>query len=279
VFREGLSIVFHMPFPHRKISKQVQQAVETYLRTVGPKALTCYPDEHGDFQELDARGWEVIQHRLREEGGGFITLEETPEEVSGYRFEYRGANPGGTGSLVPTCSVEFRLPTEHLEAKGPSSVKELALQLAHLLPFDSGHAGYAFHYTDLPPDFRELALRYPGIDHLEWIGLPEHLGHQVRSPHWLTFLGQPVLGALGGMEALKTLLKAPSMTLEAIGDERAVVCLGEWPEAGDTQHGDMLPTYRELARVLEPWLYRRRYFGHDPEEEAELRRWERRFLD
>jgi hypothetical protein len=31
---------------------------------------------------------------------------------------------------------------------------------------------------------------------------------------------------------------------------------GEWPEAGDLEHGHTLPAYRELARVLEPWSYR-----------------------
>jgi hypothetical protein len=47
-----------------------------------------------------------------------------------------------------------------------------------------------------------------------------------------------------------------------------------WPEAGDLEQGHTLPAYCELARVLEPRLYLGRYF-HD----AELRRWEHRFLD
>ena len=61
--------------------------------------------------------------------------------------------------------------------------------------------------------------------------------------------------------------------------ERAVVTLGEWPEAGDTEQGQTLPAYRELARVLEPWLYHReKVFSRDfPREDT--RRWERRFLD
>jgi hypothetical protein len=59
--------------------------------------------------------------------------------------------------------------------------------------------------------------------------------------------------------------------------ERAVVTLGEWPEAGDVEQGLTLPAYRELARVLEPWLYEGHQLNSDfPPED--LRRWERRFL-
>jgi hypothetical protein len=60
---------------------------------------------------------------------------------------------------------------------------------------------------------------------------------------------------------------------------RAVVTLGEWPEMGDLEKGQTLPAYRELAQVLEPWLYRSpKPFWYRGTLE-EMRRWERRFLD
>jgi hypothetical protein len=61
--------------------------------------------------------------------------------------------------------------------------------------------------------------------------------------------------------------------------DKVLVTLGAWPEAGDTERGDTLPAYRELARVLEPWLFRDpdgRMLGQS---EEDTRRWERRFLD
>jgi len=45
-----------------------------------------------------------------------------------------------------------------------------------------------------------------------------------------------------------------SSELQDLEDERAVITLGEWPDAGDTQQSRELPLQRELARVLEPWL-------------------------
>jgi hypothetical protein len=44
------------------------------------------------------------------------------------------------------------------------------------------------------------------------------------------------------------------------------------------ERGDVLPAYRELARVLEPWLYSR-HVRMLRRSEEETRRWERRFLD
>jgi hypothetical protein len=94
----------------------------------------------------------------------------------------------------------------------------------------------------------------------------------------LTFLGQPVLGGLGGAAALRARLHSPDTTVRELDGERAVVTLGEWPEAGDLEQGRTLPAYRELARVLEPWLYEGPPFEKDFSPE-DRRRWERRFLD
>jgi hypothetical protein len=44
------------------------------------------------------------------------------------------------------------------------------------------------------------------------------------------------------------------------------------------EQGDTLPAYRELAHVLEPWLYHEKPRHMFPDEE-DVRRWDRRFLD
>jgi hypothetical protein len=68
----------------------------------------------------------------------------------------------------------------------------------------------------------------------------------------MNFLGQPVLGELGGVAGLRSLLHSPGTTVHELNGERAVVTLGPWPEAGDLAQGRTLPAYRELAPVLEP---------------------------
>ncbi len=104
------------------------------------------------------------------------------------------------------------------------------------------------------------------------------IGTRVRGAYWLTFLGQPVLGELGGVEGLRAKLHSPGTTVQEMEGERALVTLGTWPEAGDLERGDTLPAYQELARVLEPWLYSTSVRRLNQSEE-DTRRWERRFLD
>jgi hypothetical protein len=114
------------------------------------------------------------------------------------------------------------------------------------------------------------------VPDMSWISL--HIGTQVRGPSWLTFLGQPVLGELSGASGLRDQLRHPETTVQELEGDRAVVSLGPWPEAGDTEQGNVLPAYRELARVLEPWLYHEPRL-HTHQSMADTRRWERRFLD
>jgi hypothetical protein len=276
IVRDGVSICFYMRRSHEEIARGVKHALETYLRAVGPQALAWYPDDNGDWQELDEQGWQTIQHQLREAGGGSIKLAERPDAVSGFQFEY-------SGRRLATCkegvvsALTFWLPTEYLEQHGAQRVRELALELGSQLPFNSGHAGLAFLLLFAPPELRPLALRHPGMD-ISGGWISSELGTRVPGARWLTFLGQPVLGELGGAAGLRSRLSSPDISVQEMDGERAVVTLGEWPEAGDTEQGLDLPLHRELARVLEPWLYQRKvpFNGFTPED---MRRWERRFLE
>jgi hypothetical protein len=170
-----------------------------------------------------------------------------------------------------------------LETHGPARVRELALELASGLPFCSGFASLSFNCeADLPgveKKVRELCFRYPGMD----IPDPElcswDIGTRVRGASWLTFLGQPVLGELGGAAGLRARLHSPGTIVQELEGERVVVTLGPWPEAGDTEQGRTLPAYRELGRVLEPWLYHEESRHSHLKVPEHVRRWERRFLD
>jgi hypothetical protein len=94
----------------------------------------------------------------------------------------------------------------------------------------------------------------------------------------MNFLGQPVLGKLGGMPGLSERLSLPGISLQEMSGDRVLITLGEGPEVGDVDAGQTLPLHRALARILEPHLYQRKsLFGHPIPEE--LLRWDRRFLD
>ncbi|MFP2906294.1 type VI immunity family protein [Pyxidicoccus sp. 3LFB2] len=263
------------------------QALERYRRAVGPQSLSWYFDHDvEDFRELNDHGWESALRELRENQWAHTLLRDGPGGVGAYQFEYFGS--AIEASLVDeepgkVCALSCWLPTEFLEQHGPARVREVALDVASPLPFNSGYASLSLHaLTGLMGVSRELSrrcFRHPGMEISGESMFSHEIGTQVRGAYWLTFLGHPVLGELGGTARLRARLPSPDITLQEMEGERVAITLGTWPEAGDTEAGKDLPLYRELARVLEPWLFHqsRSFDTNLPAKDA--RRWERRFLD
>ena len=283
--REGLSLTYYLPPRHPEYARDVLGALDLYLRYVGSGALGVYADMEGDWRKLNEAGWELTRKQLTEWGGPLISLNEDSPTGTRYAFYYRGRDERFVAEMYAPdamCEAIFWLPTEYLEEHGPGRVRELAIDLATLLPLSSGFCGLSFNWeldlmgmsTKLLPYWK----RYPGIDIPDSSGYAWDMGKRLRGPHWVNFLGQPVLGELGGAAGLRDRLKNPGTTVQELPGDKVAITLGPWPEAGDTEKGELLPEYRELAKVLEPWLYHSEVsMLHQSKEET--RRWERRFLD
>lgn len=283
LFREGVSINFYLLRAHQEIAPAILRALDAYLRAIGPGSIGRYIDDYGYDQKLDARSWSLIREDCLTSIRTLVRLRDALDCQYRYSFEYHGHQAYGdveARGFPVGSAVSFWLPTEYLEEHGPERVRDLALELARLLPFSSGHAGLSFNGETSPltrsEETQALCFRYPGLDCTGLARLSRPTGPQVRGAAWLTFLGPPLLGEMGGAEALRARLTSPDTRVEQLDGERVVISLGRAPEAGDTEQGQPLPAYRELARVLEPWLY------HDElafKSEPEVLRWERRFLD
>lgn len=284
--RESVSISFYMRRPHREVAPAVMRALEAYRRAIAPHTLTWYSGMEGDWRELDEQGWEINRQKMQRPQGANLWLRGSPELITDYEFRYHGMaldasplneDPGAT------CAVAFWLPTEYLEVHGPAQVRKLALELGAELPFNSGHAGLSFYFTEdmvgISDPLHDLCFRHPGMDMPAMEKLPLRLGTRVKGACWLTFLGPPVLDSLGGGAGLRARLHSSGTSVEGLSTGRVVVTLGEWPEAGDIEHGNTLPQYRELAQVLKPWLYEALRSPWSGFTDEDVRRWERRFLD
>ena len=278
----GLNATFYLPYAHAALAPAVLHALERYQRAVGPQVLTSYADEDGEWQRLDSQGWETVRRGMQDAPWANVHLSDSSPEAP-FRFDYVGRErvdgplEDGGGEV---SAVSFWLPTGFLEQHGPRKTRELLVALAEPLPFSSGNAGLAFSDAlDVSANARQVrraCLRYPGLDVLRPGITSLTIGTRVRGPSWLTFMGELVLSQLGGVDALRSRLTTPGITVQALEQASAVVTLGDWPEVGD---GEPLPAYRELARVLEPWMLwgeGESLLGLTPEE---ARRWERRFLD
>ncbi|HEX8824810.1 MAG TPA: type VI immunity family protein [Archangium sp.] len=312
LLRDVVRIAFFMPHDNHELAPGVEKALDVYRRGVGvgPGTICHGWDAEGENDQslLEEKGWQVIRSwlhpsttwRFLDEFGEeteffrrrtkkghevFISLTGAPSEPTGYGFTYCARLPWRTPPEHSVSVLSATLPTEYLEEHGSGRGRELALEMASHLRFSTGHAGLAFDFfrphSRLLAGLREEVFRYPGLD-VPDVELLSAVGTRVAGVHWLNFLSQPVLGALGGAAALRTRLHSPETTLHELDGERVVVTLGQWPEAGDLARGQDLPAYRELARVLEPWLesfspsYANTWRGYTQEE---VRRWWRRFLD
>jgi hypothetical protein len=176
--------------------------------------------------------------------------------------------------------VAFTFPTEYLLEHGHAVARTLALDPARVLPLHFADASLAFvcphgHSYSARRELLGLLSRYLGMDFYRLDDASRAIGTRARGAYWLTFLGQPLLGQLGGLEPLRHKLSFPEVTLQPLEGERLLITLGEWPEAIDTAKEAYVPQYRALAHLLEPFLYEERT-GWFSLNKDNMRRWLRR---
>jgi hypothetical protein len=255
--------------------------------------LNWYVDHNGDFQPLDDKGWRFTREEMldcRWPASCRADLEEHCDDVGGYNFEYEGLwlDAPLFYDQDATCAVTFTLPTEYLVEHGPAQVRSLALELARELPFSFGYASFALvapsgQWFMAHPKVRELRDRYPGLDIYRLGETSQHIGTNARGAYWLTFLGLPLLGRLGGLEVLRRRLPFPDVslhTLPPLEGERVLVTLGEWPQAIDTHRQERpSPQLLALADLLCPFLHEERssWFYVPRMDPDDMRQWTRRF--
>lgn len=311
--REVVRLVFYLPHDHHDLGgQQLNRALDVYLEAggLGRDVFSHGEDLDGERFPLTPDGWDYVRNLLRPfEGYRFIdeftSEDDTPflrrqlklqcetfvlvigqaPQPNGFSFSFRARLPWRTPTKGSVSTLSATLPTEYLEEHGPDRVRKLAMELASVLSFSTGHAGLACEVysrrSRALPLLREALFRHPGLD-LTQVDIDSNLEERVDGVHWLNFLGPPVLDTLGGVKGLRSRLSDPRMHVLGLNDAHALVSLGTWPEMGDLTSGRDLPSYRELARVLEPWLYdfepryARSWTGYT---EEDMRRWWRRFLD
>jgi hypothetical protein len=284
--RDGVILCFFMRRSHEEVAPAVWRALQIYLRAIPPQSLNWYGADDGDSLPLDEKGWEHIRSKMLERPWGnawIVELEQDCSDVGGYNFEYYGRkldSPFFSHDEGATSGMGFSFPTEYLLEHGPAHLRALALEIARELPFSFGYASLAFvsprgGWYSARWEMLGFLSRYLGLDLYRVGATSEVIGTKARGAYWLTFIGQPLLGQLGGPEALRHKLSFPDISFQLLDEERLLISLGGWPEALDTQKEWHPAQYRALALLLEPFLYEERtgWFSLDKEN---MRRWLRR---
>ncbi|WP_233582569.1 type VI immunity family protein [Corallococcus sp. CA053C] len=265
VARDGIVVSFFIHREHEEVAPAIWRALQTYLHAIPPNSLSWYPTDDGDWDPLDDKGWEVIRKEMFERPSALawsVGLFEDPGESRDYMFEYYGRRLDDPFYEAPATTVSFTFPTEYLLEHGPDHFRALVFKLAWELPFSFGYASLAVvkhHGIWGSPDFELLdafLTRYLGMDFYHVRDTSSRIGAQARSASWLTFLGQPLLGRLGGIESLRRALPFPEVSLLSLDSQRLMITLSEWPDAIDTEKGGIPPQYRALALQLKPFVYK-----------------------
>ncbi|HEX5750750.1 MAG TPA: type VI immunity family protein [Archangium sp.] len=281
----ALLMTFYMQHPNERIAPAVLRALQIIREWIHPHQLAWYDAGEGQLDPLDDSGWERLRMRtLKPEPdmSAYLVLDGQSTEVDDLRVHYRGLDvwPSPWPEQKDGVSVLYvRLPTAFLVERGADRVRALALELAAELPFNSGYVDFVlcsdgWHFGEALP---LIQPRYPGV-HLASSRASLRMNTWVDGVHWMNFLGEPVLGKLGGVPGLRAHLGLPGITLQEMRGDRVLITLGAQPEVGDVEAGQTLPLHRALARILAPYLYRSDMDDFYPATEDMLR-WERRFLD
>ena len=265
VARDGVTLCFFTRRSHQEVAPAVWRALQTYLRAVPPQSLNWYGSDDGDTLPLDDKGWEHIRQQVlvRPWGAAWVVeLEEDCSQAGGYHFEYYGRkldDPSYSRNERMATGLRFTFPTEYLLEHGAAHLHALALELGRELPFSFGYASLAFvapraMWFAARRELLGTLNRYLGLDLPFLEETSQSIGTRARGAYWLTFLGQPLLGQLGGLEGLNTLLTFPEVTFQPMEGGRLLLSLGEWPDPIDMETGAVPPQYRALARLLEPYF-------------------------
>ncbi|PTL77781.1 hypothetical protein DAT35_42000 [Vitiosangium sp. GDMCC 1.1324] len=168
--REVIHFAFCMPHDHPDLAAGVSHAFDCYMKAVGEGPDTINSCAFGSYTQgpLSEDRWKHIRqlllperlfryaedcadpYRFREmEKSGnetWIHLGNGYDRLSGFKLTYSARIPSRdrSPSDYDVSYLEGTLPTEYIEERGPSAVRELMLDLASGLHFASGHAGLSF---------------------------------------------------------------------------------------------------------------------------------------
>ncbi len=287
IVRLTFGVTLYAERPLSTFREGLLKAYERFLAMVGTKTLRFYATET------------MRQHKpIAKKSLGMLTSwfspDAPPSESYGLElhdaeqynaaprtmFEIDGTEQTAAGRLQSASMVRYVLPPEWGTDR-TSDALDLAKELCSLIPFRSGHAGFAFEcsrYFVEPAGEHAFAksMRHPGID--------IHMTHKdcnavrfdgVRGVGWLTLLDNAFIKQLRSpsFERCKLVLVPNGVMIKA----------GDAPALGNVNRGDTLPAYREAFRYVRPLtekaFARSPWFSLATDQRERTLRWYQRFSD
>ncbi len=198
-----------------------------------------------------------------------VTPEDTAAAIAANKQKYE---VDGAIFMPMLSSISVSFPLDHPLAQPDALIAWVqGLACVNTPGFVSGHAGYALK-ADTEVGSRELRramdsglaatlARHPGFDYEVYGSVATHLlkywpGHpwflpRFKRAQWLTFTRDVMLNELcGGRDTVTaTLATDTAIKVHDLGDG-LMIQAGDAPQIGEVTTGDLLPSYRHVAKTL-----------------------------
>jgi hypothetical protein len=265
----GINLYFNESF--YAIPVQTLQSFELFRKTSAEMPLTLYATESmNEHKPVNKRVMGMLGTWLAPDAPQrpYVALElkssPTPQDAPHLKY----AVWGDISTQSNIISMAFPLV---FGQEKTDEMLALVTQLAELIPFRSGLAGYSFECSRYAKRKSEThawstSMRHPGVDIVRIpvdakalgkvtseVDSTAPIGSQgVKGVGWLTLLDTSLCRELGGVAALRRKLPASIEVLEC--RHGVILQAGPKPELGDINRGETLPLYREIYKLLVPWI-------------------------
>lgn len=260
--RPGICIFFYFDVPLLKLAPHIADALEAYLKFIPPETLRTYYASDGYYKTLTPAKLKNDIKRLK----------NMPRDYEAYEMEYSQGNDGAVGTHafyfqgyllddkdMPRESNLLRIefPYDILDMVGLDQFVDFLSQMANLVPFQSGNAGFAFKRSqqdeeESMEEIKKLLPRYLGFDWSDKDALDEMRGC-TPTPHWVSFLNLKLTKKLGGINNVKKEL--PEVDIRKL-QKGLLIRAAKWPPIGDknrkTKDIGLIPN---VANFLRPTRY------------------------
>jgi Protein of unknown function (DUF3396) len=257
--RPGVTLTFYLDEPLAVICPAVADLIEYFISIVPRATLRSYIAKDGFYKPLTDR---QIKKDLK-------TMRKIPTGYQGFSLDYTEAELGQVGThavffeaVTPSANrpdvsnlVRLEFPETIFETLGEVQFLQVIADAAAMLPFFSGHAGFAFKRSlSLESEslraIAPLLTRYLGFDTSDYWMATRMRGHTVTC-HWINLLGPQLCERLGDVERIRTVATLAEIKLLRKG---LWIRGARFPPIGDVNRGatdiGQLPDVARLLRSV-----------------------------
>lgn len=259
-FAPAAAITLYFDGPRERFADGVVACWEEFLDAWGSGLKWYADDDHGKWRPATARLLQRPVQRIANRKamplyGWLATSAEAIEHAAPVEFSALVRDGGGKNlSFVRATFPVARV----ADATGAAEFLDMAKRWCDRIPIRHGYGGLTINQAIARGDRQlnsgmlpRLAERFPGFEIDDCMGTVLVARDQIKGVNWLTLLGGDFLQRLGGLSALRS-SPSEALVLHPAGHGAVIVQAGRIPTRGDTQQGDDLSLYQEVARALRP---------------------------